>query len=94
MVLHYDKENGQQILFRYWADGFGGRLPEEMREAVNGLAHQDVLVNGLAARLYTGTNGVNHLVWQDGESDDNYWITAPLTGEELIKIAESVGGAK
>ena len=91
MELHYDKENGEQILFRYWADGGGGSLPGEMREAVNGLTPHDVLVNGLAARLYTGADGVNHLIWQDRESDDTYWITAPLTDGELIQIAESVG---
>ena len=36
--LHYDKENGEQILFRYWADGYGGRLPDEMQEAIRNLA--------------------------------------------------------
>ena len=87
--LHYDKENGEQILFRYWVDSFGGSLLEELEEAVRGLTPEDVLVNGLAARLYT--DGVNHLVWQNGE--DAYWVSAPLTGEELIQIAESVGQA-
>ena len=92
MNLHYDKENGEQILFRYWADGYGGSLPDEMREAVDGLTSQDVLVNGLAARLYEDTGGIRHLAWRDG--DDAYWITAPLTGGELVRIAESVGGTQ
>ena len=92
--LHYDKEDGEQILFRYWADGYGGSLPEELREAVNGLTPQNTLVNGLAARLYADADGVNHLVWHGRESDDTYWITAPLTGEELIKIARSVGSTQ
>ena len=93
MRLHYDKESGEQILFRYWADGYGGSLPDELWEAVSGLTSQDVLVNGFAAQLYAGADGVNHLVWHGMEPDDNYWISAPLTGEDLIKIAESVGGA-
>lgn len=92
--LNYDKESGEQILFRYWADGYGGSLPDELREAVSGLTPQYVLVNGLEARLYAGTGGVNHLVWHGRGSDDVYWITAPLTGGELIRIAESVGSTQ
>ena len=92
--LNYDKESGEQILFRYWADGYGGRLPDEMREAVNGLTPQSVLVNGLDAQLYADADGVNHLVWHGRNPDDTYWVTAPLTGGELIKIAESVGNTQ
>ena len=92
--LNYDKESGEQILFRYWAYGYGGSLPEELREAVNGLTPQIALVNGLAARLYADADGIHHLVWHGRDSDDTYWITAPLTGEELIKIAQSVGGTQ
>ena len=92
--LNYDKESGEQILFRYWADGCGGKLPDELREAVNGLTPQNVLVNGLAAQLYEDADGVNHLVWHGRESDDTYWITAPLAGGELIKMAESVGSTQ
>ena len=90
--LNYDKESGEQILFRYWADGYGGSLPDEMREAIHGLTPESTLVNGLAARLYEGADGIRHLAWRDG--DDTYWITAPLTGGELIKIAESVGNTQ
>ena len=94
MTLHYEKEDGEQILFRYWVDGYGGSLPEELREAVNGLTPQNTLVNGLAAQLYADADGVNHLVWHGGDPDDIYWITAPLTGGELIKIAQSVGSTQ
>ena len=94
MKLHYDKESGEQILFRYWADGYGGSLPDEMQEAVSNLTPQGTFVNGLAAQLYADAGGVNHLVWHGRESDDTYWITAPLTGGELIKIAESVGSTQ
>ena len=89
--LHYDKENGEQILFRYWADGYGDSLPDELEEAVRGLTPEDVLVNSLAAHLYAHADGVNHLVWHIESSGDNYCITAPLNGGELIKIAGSVG---
>ena len=41
--------------------------------------------------MYADVDGVNHLVWHVEASDDTYWITAPLNGGELIKIAESVG---
>lgn len=89
--LHYDKENGEQILFRYWADGYGGSLPDELREGVYGLTPENTLVNGLEAQLYEAADGVRHLVWHGGDPDDRYWLSAPLTSEELIKIAESVG---
>ena len=89
--LNYDKENGEQILFRYWADGYGDGLPEKLEDAVRGLTPEDALVNGLEARLYADADGVNHLVWRIEASGDAYWITAPLNGGELIKIAESVG---
>ena len=87
--LYYDRESGEQILFRYWADGYGGSLPEELEEAVRGLTPEDALINGLEAQLYADADGINHLVWHSGE--DAYWISARLAGDELIKIAESVG---
>ena len=62
-----------------------------MEEAVSGLTPQDALVNGLETRLYADADGVHHLIWRGRDPDDTYWITAPLTGGELIKIAESVG---
>lgn len=43
---------------------------------------------------YQRADGVNHLVWHGRESDGAYWITAPLTGGELIKIAQSVGSTQ
>ena len=50
---------------------------------------ENALVNSLEAQLYADADGVNHLVWHSGE--DAYWISARLTSDELIKIAESVG---
>lgn len=55
--LHYDGENGGQILFRYWAAGYGNSLPEEMREAIDGLPPQAAPVNGLSAWLYVSGGG-------------------------------------
>lgn len=92
--LHYDAESGKQILFRYWAAGYADDLLDELRETVNNLTPQSTLVNGFAAWFYADAGGVNHLVWHGGESDDTYWITAPLPGGELIKIAQSVGSTQ
>ena len=82
-------QNGEQILFRYWADGFGDSLPEKLEKAVQSLVPENTFVNGREAQLYADVDGVNHLVWHSEE--DAYWISARLAGGELIKIAESVG---
>ncbi|MDE6996560.1 MAG: hypothetical protein K2P04_01620, partial [Oscillospiraceae bacterium] len=32
----------------------------------------------------------HHLVWVDGESGVFFWISGPFTGEELVRVAESM----
>ena len=44
--------------------------------------------------MYHVADGIHHLVWHGRDPDDTYWITAPLTGGELIKIAQSVGSTQ
>ena len=52
----------------------------------------DVYVGNILANLYLDPHegNPNALVWEDGDKGFFFWIHAPLTGEELIKIAESV----
>ena len=54
-----------------------------------GLEAQESLINGLPTHLYRQTDGSGPLVW--GNSlNDLYWISGPLTAEELVRMAESV----
>lgn len=92
--LHYDAASGEQILYRYWLEGHDDKLEQELQEAVRGLTPESVQVNGLPARLYAGADGSNHLAWACGEPEDNYWISAPLSPEDLIWMAESVSATE
>ena len=52
-------------------------------------------VGRLPADLYLNPeDGPNILVWTDTEKDAAFWITAPLTEGELVRVAESVQESK
>ena len=52
---------------------------------------RQTLVGQLAADLYLNpSDGPSILVWTDSKKDVAFWITAPLTEEELVRIAESI----
>lgn len=52
---------------------------------------QQTSVGRLTADLYLNPeNGPNILVWSDSEEDMAFWITAPLTVEEMVQVAESI----
>ena len=52
----------------------------------------DVYVGNIRANLYLDPyeGNLNGLVWEDSGKGFFFWIAAPITGEELIKMAESV----
>ena len=50
---------------------------------------QNVFVDSFPAKLYLGADGVNRLFCI--KEDDYYWIAGPVSSEELIQIAESIG---
>lgn len=58
-------------------------------EATAGLTAEKALVSGLSAQLYRQPDGTGHLTWTNA-LDDLYWISGPLTAEELVRMAESV----
>jgi hypothetical protein len=89
--LQYNAESKEPILFRYWLEGRADKLKAEMEEALVGLTPQSIQVNGLPAQLYADSDGCYHLVWTSEEPEGTFWITAALTPEELIRIAEGVG---
>ena len=66
-------------------------MREELQEALEGLAFETVQVDGQAARLYTDSEGVRHLTWDGSKPGSDYWLSGPLSVEDLIRIAESVG---
>lgn len=52
---------------------------------------QKSFVGGLSADLYLNPDGgPNILVWTDYGRDAAFWITAPLSEKELVKVAESI----
>lgn len=89
--LEYKDAAGNQILYSYTREIKAGEKWEEIRDAVKGLEPQSVFVNGIPGKLYESASGVNHLVWDGAKPGDVLWIAGPLTSEELIWIAESVG---
>ena len=86
--LQYSREDGESIYFRYGEDG---SLREELQEALEGLSFETVQVDGQTAQLYTDTEGVRHLTWDGSKPGSDYWLSGPLSVEDLIRIAESVG---
>lgn len=90
--LRYANEVDEQIRFCYWDSDWGAQVQAEMEEAVYALESETVEINGFPAELYMGVDGINHLFWPVEDVDGAYWITGPLTGAELVKIAESIGG--
>ena len=56
-----------------------------------GAVVQQTSVGHLTADLYLNPDdGPNILVWTDLDKDVAFWITAPLTAEELVQVAESI----
>ena len=86
--IHYDREDGASIYFRYGEDG---GLREEVQEALESQDFETVQVDGQTARLYMDAEGVRHLTWEGTKPGSGYWLNGPLSVEELIRIAESVG---
>ena len=66
-------------------------MQEELQETLEGLTFETVQVDGQTARLYTDAEGVRHLTWDGSKPGSDYWLSGPLSAEELIRIAESVG---
>lgn len=83
----YSKDSGEKILFGYGEDG----LADEVKMKLENLIPQTVLVSGHSAWLYIDADGTRHLVWSGDKPESYYWLTGPLSKEELIQIAESVG---
>lgn len=94
MELEYVSEKGNQIQYQYARDVEVDERRTEIQEAVEGLESRDILVNGFSGKLYEHIGGISHLVWAGTEPDELYWISAPLSSEELIWIAESVGATE
>ena len=90
-------EAGKSVLT--YEDGKGGALTITYAQEfdVTGLRPNrceadgvSVLVGGNQAFWFPGREGTHHLAWADGESGVFFWISGPLTGEELIRVAESL----
>ena len=85
-VLSYEDGKGGHLTITY-AQEFDvtGLRPDECEaDAVSVLVGED------QAFLFLDQTGIRHLVWVDGVSGVFFWISGPLAGEELIRVAESM----
>lgn len=84
----YTTKNGNYATFLYFLNGSGViQIGSE-----NGGTEQQVFVGKYSADLYLDAKeGANNaLLWEDTQRNALFEILAPNTGEELIKMAESV----
>ena len=85
-VLTYENGRGGHLTITYAQEyDVTGLRPDECEaDAVS------VLVGGDQAFLFLDQTGIRHLVWADGASGVFFWISGPFTGEELVRVAESM----
>ena len=81
----YRDDSGAQISFTCFKSGGAVQVAGEG-------VHQTVRVNGRSADLYMDRDPeeANVLVWMDASGESIFSITGILSGEELVKMAESV----
>ena len=81
----YRDDSGAQISFTCFKSGGAVQVAGEG-------VHQTVRVNGRSADLYMDRDPeeANALVWMDASGESIFSITGILSGEELVKIAESL----
>jgi len=82
----FEKEDRDAILVQYGVDP---SLPETIAEQA-GVETRHVQVDGTEAALYQQTDGTGVLVWNEPDSGQTFWVTAPLDEESLVRIAEGV----
>jgi hypothetical protein len=87
-VIWYKTEQKELLTVMYVHDLDAGELFLERGEA----KQTSVSVHGTPADLYIDPekDGANALVWQDVNSGFLFWICGPITGEELVRVAESM----
>ena len=83
----YRDDSGAQISFTCFKSGGAVQVTGD-----NGAVYQKVRVNGRSADLYMDRDPeeANALVWMDASGESIFSITGILSGEELVKIAESL----
>ena len=83
----YENESKELLTVSY----LKGTETSSLNVEWEGAVVQKSSVDGLPADLYRNPDdGPNILVWTDYERDAAFWITAPLSERELVKVAESI----
>ena len=89
--IHYiDDQTGNIVAFTYFPDTSS---PVLQITGENEIIYQKVQVNGLSADLYLDSEEgeANAIVWVDEKNGAAFRIGGVLSGEELTRMAESVG---
>lgn len=87
--MTYTGQDGSILTYRCALERTSEEVLAELEEATAGLEHRSLAAGQYDARLYERPDGIRDLVWNDG-SGGLYWISGPLSKEELVQIAESV----
>lgn len=83
----YENESGSRLSFAYQV----GLEDLTFRVEWDGAQIQHTSVTGAPADLFLNTEGgANVLVWTDEAKGIVFWITAQLSGEDLVRVAESI----
>lgn len=89
-IRYIDDQTGNIAVFTYFADTSS---PVLQIAGENEIIYQKVQVNGLSADLYLDSEEgeANAIVWVDEKNGAAFRIGGVLSGEELTRMAESVG---
>ena len=84
----YTSQNGSIVDFIYSTDPEGFHLLADAAEC----EHHTVTVNGMTGDLYITHDEAtaNMLVWTDSTKGLFFSVSAPISGDELLKLAEGV----
>lgn len=82
----YEDGQGRLLNFSY----LRGRQDTTLQIQWEGAVVRAVTVNGIPGELYQNPGeGPNVLLWADQEKDTLFWLTAALSPEDLLRVAES-----
>lgn len=91
VVVEYVKESSELLSFGYIPEA-RALSPADWDQDENGTTHIQVTVNGESAALYLPADetAAPFLLWDDPGLDTAFYLSADLSEQELLRIAESI----